>query len=191
MQLVIGICLAIAVIVIPLVILKKRTISDAVKENSRKSEEFEQVVIASGFKIDKRIEHPETSTLFFVDNSAKKWTAKTYQNSYKTYSYDDLLNYEVIENNESMATATLDAIIVGGVFQTDKNITSVCSMLQIRISVDDLQSPSLTIPIIVAPVQKNTQFYAKALNDTHEIASTLAYIMAHKTVTNTVSNLDT
>ena len=176
----IGICLTIAVIVILVLILWKITISNAHKENQRKSEDFEQGVIASGFRIEKRIEHLETSTLFFVDDTSKKWTVKTFQNSYGIFSYDDLLDFEIIENNESIATATLNAIVIGGVFQTDKNITNVCSMMQIHISVDNLQSPNLVIPLVVTPVQENTTFYAKAVKDAHEISSTLTYILAHK-----------
>ncbi len=180
MGLFIGLCLAIAVIAVLLFILRKATISNAQKENQLKCEVFEQDVIATGFKIEKRIERLETSTLFFVDDSSKKWTATTFQNSYSIFSYDNLLNYEIIENNESIATATLDAIVLGGAYQTDKNITSVCSMMQIHISVDNLQSPSLTIPIITVPVKKDSSYYAKALKDAHEIASTLSYILAHK-----------
>lgn len=179
----VAVCLLLAMVVVFFLIFWAGKISETQKDNQIKSEEFERDVVASGFKIEKRIEHLETSTLFFVDNTSKKWALKTFQGCYGIFSYNDLLNYEIIENNESIAVATLNAHVFGGAFRTDKNITSVCSMMQIHISVDNLQSPNLVIPLVVSPVQKNSDYYAKALKDAHEIISTLDYILAHKTIT--------
>lgn len=159
---------------------KKGKVVNAQQENAKKSEAFEAEVLSSGFCIEKRIEHPETSTLFFVDGAAKKWAVKTYQNNYGIFSFDELVDFELVENNESVATATLNAIVAGGIYQGDKNITGVCGMMQIHVTVDNLQSPHLVIPLVVAPVDKHTDFYTKALGDAHEIISTLTYILNHK-----------
>lgn len=175
--------LVLLAVVIPLLVhasqqSKVQEIQDA---NLQKSQEFEENIVMSGFNVDKKIERPETSSLFLVDDSQKKWTVKTYQQSYCVFSYNELLSFELIENEESIATATLDSIITGGrAFEGDKRIQATCSMMHIHIRVDSLQSPQVIIPIVVAPALKNTPFYRKAVVDAQEILATLTYIENHK-----------
>lgn len=146
---------------------------------------FKSQLEESGFKIDKTI-RVMTSTFYF-DDSNKKWAYKKSNSSpIQIYNYSDLLDFEIFENGDSVMKGKAGGAIIGGltfgvvgaiVGSSGKRKTSnTCNTLQVRITINDLQSPQIVIPIISYEVKKNSIIYKNAIETAKSLTSSLTYV---------------
>lgn len=132
------------------------------------------------FKPTKKIEK-----YFYLDEINKQWCVPCSKESKAVYNFSDLLDFELIENGNtvtggSLGRAIAGNLIFGGVGATIGGMTGkqkqTCNKLQIKITVKDLKHPALFITFIDYEVKKDGIIYRETIKSVEEIASLLQVI---------------
>lgn len=100
--------------------------------------------------------------------------------------YSDIINYELLEDGNSISTGGVGRAIVGGLVfggigaivggTTGHKHKSTCSMLQIKITTKDIDNPVKYIYCINSEVRKDSIVYKVAYERAQKIISTLDII---------------
>lgn len=122
-----------------------------------------------------------------VDDVNKKWCVPHSKESKAVYDYSDLLDYELIEDGNTVTSGSLGRAIAGGLAfgglgaviggMTGKQ-KQTCNKLQIKITVKDMKHPVLYISLLSLEVKKDNDIYKTAINLAQEIVSILQLIKA-------------
>ncbi|WP_461615405.1 SHOCT domain-containing protein [Clostridium sp. Marseille-QA1073] len=126
----------------------------------------------------------------------------------RIYTFDNIVEYELLEDGDTITKGGLGSAIVGGVLAggvgavvggvTGKKKTkSVINNLRIKITVNDTSNPSIYINLINTPTKANSFLYKMAYESAQEILSMLSVITQsnenenqQEKITNTVSVAD-
>lgn len=132
------------------------------------------------FKPTKKIEK-----YFYVDDVNKQWCVPCSKESKAVYNFSDLLDYELIENGNTVTSVSLGRAIAGGLAfgglgaviggMTGKQ-KPTCDKLQIKITVKDIKHPALYITLIDFEVKKDGMIYQNCIRSAQEIVSMLQVI---------------
>lgn len=121
----------------------------------------------------------------YVNENDQTWCAPSV--SPRQYSFSELLDYSVVENGDDVVGGSLLGTAVGAMGggltgallgATASKVSSVCSDLGIKISVNDIDTPIIYISLINSEVNKKWDQYKKAAANAEEIAGVLAVIKA-------------
>lgn len=121
----------------------------------------------------------------YVNENDQTWCAPSV--SPRQYSFSELLDYSVVENGDDVVGGSLLGTAVGAMGggltgallgATASKVSSVCSDLGIKISVNDIDTPIIYISLISSEVNKKWDQYKKAAANAEEIAGVLAVIKA-------------
>lgn len=161
------------------------------------------LMVSAGKAIDKKREAEENARIakelhsikstatkcvgdyLYVNETAHTWCAPTV--SSRIYSFSELLDYSVVENGDDVVGGSLLGTAVGAMGggltgallgATASKVSSVCSDLGIKISVNDIDTPIIYISLINSEVNKKWDQYKKAAANAEEIAGVLAVIKA-------------
>lgn len=116
------------------------------------------------------------------DDTSNKWRIK---NNIKPYNYKDIIEYELLEDGESVTKGGLGravaggilfggvGAVVGGVTGKRKTKTTVNS-LKIKITVNDINNPNIYIELMQMPAKTNNPLYKEAYETAQEILSSLS-----------------
>ena len=157
----------------------------AAKKTSEKNKQFSEKLKALGFSESKRIE--SGGNILFVDDVTKKWCLKSgFESVPKIYNYSDLNEFEVYEDGESIAKGRMGSALVGGLLfgvvgavvggSRSKSIKNTCSVLQLRIRINDLNCPEKIINFITTKTKKDSILYKSNFETAKNMAATLSYI---------------
>lgn len=125
---------------------------------------------------------------FFVDDINKKFAVgvggKTGQ--VKIYNYNDLGEFELNEDGNSIVKGKGLATAVGGLTfgvlgamigaSGKRKNQNNCTSLVVRIRVNDLNNPEVMIPFITTETKKDNSLYKYALSEANNLIATLNYI---------------
>lgn len=125
--------------------------------------------------------------MIFIDDTNKKWAyQKNLNSALQIFDYKDLLSFEVYENGDSVMQGKIGGTILGGLTfgvagalvggGGNRKITEYCSSLQVRITVNSLESPEIIISFVRTKTPKNGFVYKGAINQAKSLAATLTYI---------------
>lgn len=171
--------------------------------------EFGEVFADNKFTVSKEIEiktyanNMENNfnqlTKFVVDDENKRfgiisYNSTTKKTEFKCYEYSKLINFNLYEDGEQLIAgrgiaAAGGALMFGvagaviGSVAGNKKIKNKCNELSIRIQVNDLQNPLVTISILANCDKTGTMasiFYTQAKQVADEIIATLTYIDSNK-----------
>jgi len=142
------------------------------------------------FIVDKRITAGDG--ILLIDSANKKWCAVSNKNAEPIiYDYNDLTEYEVYEDGNSIAKGRSGSAAVGGLFfgttgaimgsAGSKAIQNTCSIMQVRIRLNDLSNPEITISLIGGnslntEMKKDSSGYRNLLDSAKQMVSYLSYI---------------
>jgi hypothetical protein len=149
---------------------------------------------ATGLMADRMVEHKEFVLL--IDNTQKKWLIKNGNYESRVFNYNDLNNYEIYEDGETImrghTQGRAGSVLVGGALlgpvgaiagasRKKKNTTksvSTCKTLQLRIQVNDVSKPEIVIDFIKPNwgIEKNTTAYKGALESAKSAAASLSFM---------------
>lgn len=137
-------------------------------------------VAAYKFKPTKKV-----GKVFYIDDVNKKWHLPRCKESKSVYDYSDLLDYELIEDGNTVTSGSLGRAVAGGLVfgglgavvggMTGKQ-KATCSKLQIKITTKDIQHPALYVSLLDYEVKKDSDTYKAAIKDAQEILSILQII---------------
>lgn len=153
----------------------------------RKKLTVEEQIKKANFNIDKYLKLGMHSH-FFVDDINKKFAVgvggKTGQ--VKIYNYNDLGEFELNEDGNSIVKGKGLATAVGGLTfgllgamvgaSGNRKNQNTCTSLVVRIRVNDLDSPEVMIPFITTETKKDSSLYAHLLKEAKGLIAVLNYI---------------
>ena len=154
------------------------------EKNKAACETVKEKLRQSGFTIEK-----EVVGLLYVDDTKKKWAVKEWNDNtdIKIYDYSDLIDFELIEDNQSIVKGSMGKALVGGALggtmgavigsAGSKKINQKCSLLEVRIRTNDFQKPQYCISLINGlEVPKTSDFYKKNREEAQNLIGVLNYI---------------
>jgi len=138
----------------------------------------------------------------YVDNTNKQWAVSEWneKTDVKIYKYVNLLDFELIEDEESVIKGAAGRALVGGALSGttgaiigsagSKKIKQNCNLLEVRIRTDDFENPQYVIPYIKGfAVAKTSSMYKNSVESAQELISVLNYITSNGEKTASVSEV--
>lgn len=109
----------------------------------------------------------------------------------KIYSFSELIDFELLEDDISIASGGLGRAFVGGVAfggvgaivgaATGKKTTKKqITQLILKININNLETPCIMIPYIISPTKTTSKEYKEAFNTSHQVMSALNVITNQK-----------
>ena len=107
------------------------------------------------------------------------------------YEFDDLLSYELLEDDAVVTSGGVGQALIGGFAfggagmiaggltgkrVQKKRVESIC----IKVTINDFSCPCVIIPIVTKPIKTNSKEYQNAFNEAHKILSVLDVISHNK-----------
>lgn len=153
----------------------KQMILDAIEENNNYKEKIKTFNATK--KIGKFIE--------FDDNTKQILIKDKFEN--KLLEYKDIVEYELLEDGESITKGGLGRAVVGGVLfggvgavvggiTGKKKSKTVINSLKVKITINNISNPDVYINLVTSQLKANSILYKAAANEAQEIISTLAII---------------
>lgn len=129
-------------------------------------------------------------TFIEFDDNQMKWLVPGFfggKNHSKVYNYSDIVDFELLEDEESITKGGLGRAIVGGVLlggvgavvggvTGGKKSKSICNSLKIKITINDINNPTVYIKFLSTATKKDSFTYRTLYNSAQEILSTLQLI---------------
>lgn len=139
-------------------------------------------------------------TYFQIDDNNKKWAPLV--GIFKPqvagiYSYSDILEYELLEDGDSITKGGLGRAVIGGALfggvgaivgsvTGGKKQKKIVTSMSIKITTKNIDTPAVYINFITGKTKTNSLTYKAAVNCAQEVMSVLAQIIAQNE--NTQSN---
>ena len=148
----------------------------------------------------------EVGNYFAIDENTRLWAiGKGMFPSLKKavpYSYDDIVDFELLADGRSIITGGVGSSIVGaalfggigavvGSATGKKKIKQTCTSLMVKITVNNMASPVEYIKLISSTTSKNSMIYRGAYRDAQEIISLLQLICNQRISMNNISQEST
>lgn len=132
----------------------------------------------------------KVGTYFYVDDNNKQWVIPDCQITGKIkkaiiHNYNEIINYELLEDGNSLYKGGLGSAIVGGalfggvgaiVGSTIGAKKAYCSKLQIKITLNNINNPVEYVNLIESNTKKDNFIYKTCYNSAQEIISILQII---------------
>ena len=150
------------------------------------NESIKQKLKETGFNIEKEV---GLLAKVYVDNTNKQWAVSEWNNckDVKIYKYADLIDFELIEDDESLVKGGFGKAIIGGALGGTKGavigsagsrkIKQNCSLLEVRIRTNDFEHPQYIIQYIKnCSFPKSSDVYKRHFESAQELIGILNYI---------------
>ena len=162
---------------------------------------------ASNIKNKEYIERFNTTkqvgTYIEFDDNNKKWLIPDGFNGKKknpkVYDYKDIIEFELLEDGDSITKGGLGRAIAGGILlggvgavvggvTGKKKTKSVVNSLQIKITLNDINNPTIYIPLIRSKTKTSSFIYKTSYKFAQEILSTLSVITENSEIDANANN---
>lgn len=167
-------------------LVKNLTLEDIKRKNleEKKEEEIYNNFIVTK-KVGKHFLMNEYEKLWVIPNTI--WDEKIP----KIYSFDDIVSFELIEDNDCIVKGGLGRALVGaallgqvgavvGSATGKKKSKKVITKLIIKITVNDIENPVIYINLVEKPIQASSMIYTNKFKEAQEIISLLELIVKQR-----------
>lgn len=142
-----------------------------------------------GFNVTKQVTDSNNNFSILVDDTNNKWAVlNSRTHSADIYDYRDLIEYEVLEDGDSIVKGRVGSAIVGGVLfggigavagaSRKKKIKANCNSMSVRILTNDFNRPQYVIQLLSGQTKTDSIIYQGAKAKAQEITSLLAIVKA-------------
>jgi hypothetical protein len=139
---------------------------------------------------DKRVITHDEMHVICVDTQNLRWSYYNSETRYsKIFNYDQLIDFELVENGDSVIQGRTGSTIVGNFLfggvgaiagaAGSRKIFDYCSELTIKLIINDMDNPFILINLIDTRTKKSDKEYQNAINKAIEFESLLKIIMAN------------
>lgn len=162
--------------------IRKMTVSEIKNAMAAKATNDEEIKLFNpSKKIGSYIEFDDTRMEWLVPDGL-------FGKKKKVYKYNDIVDYELLEDGESIikksgiGRAVTGGVLFGGVGAIVGGVTgkqktkSICKSLKIKITVSDINNPTVYINFIPSETKKDSWIYKNAYNSAQECLSVLQLI---------------
>ena len=136
---------------------------------------------------EKTLDGPDAEFSLAINTQRKQWLlALSTSEIPLIYGFSDLISFGVVDNGaEVMSSNAEDAAIGGFLFgavgaiagaATSREILKTCNDLHIDITVNNLNMPHITLPLVKAEIDRSSDKYKERSGIAKEVTSLLAYI---------------
>ncbi|MCD7848115.1 MAG: hypothetical protein LUG49_08850 [Oscillospiraceae bacterium] len=121
----------------------------------------------------------------WVDDKRKKFRLPSSEHRYKIYNYSDILDFELIEDGNTVSGISLSGLVTGGLLfgkvgallgEIKGKQSQTCSRLHVRIMFNNVHDPMALIKLIDSEVSKSSLVYQTELENAQKIISILNII---------------
>jgi len=109
------------------------------------------------------------------------------RNKSTVYNYSDIVDFELLEDGESVSSGGLGRAVVGGALfggagaivggvTGQKTSNSICTSLRIKITLNDINKPTVYVELLKTATKKNHPIYKKSYKQAQECLSVLQLI---------------
>ncbi len=128
------------------------------------------------------------SSFVEFDDENQKWAPLSFFGKKKQiYSYSDIVNFELLEDGDSVASGGLGRALVGGVLfggagaivggvTGKKKSKGICTSLKLKITVNDMNNPAVYINFIETKTKKDGFVYKEIAKQAQECLSSFQLI---------------
>lgn len=164
--------------------IKKMTLEDINNAMNARKANTEEL---NSFNATKKI-----GTHMEIDENQKKWLVPDGmfggKKNPKVYNYSDIVDFELLEDGESIAKGGLGRAVAGGLLfggvgaivggvTGGKKSKSICTSLKIKITLNDISKPVVYIDFIKASTKKDSIIYKSMYKSAQECLSVLQLIV--------------
>lgn len=129
---------------------------------------------------NKKVKFPHITTKNALNNMLS-------QSAEREYAFEDIVGFELIENDNSVTKGGLGAAAVGGALFGSagaitggiigkKTTVGVCKNLRVKVTLKNTPDPLVMIDFIQTPTKTTSQQYLSAQEDAHKVMSMLQII---------------
>lgn len=133
------------------------------------------------------------------DDKLQKWLVpsgifKTNKKSI-VYNYSDIVDFELLEDGESISSGGLGRALFGGVGAVVGGVTGkkstkgICNSMKIKITVNDMNNPVVYVDLISSATKKGSMIYKACHNSAQECLSILQLICDKQSVGANTTNI--
>lgn len=166
-------------------VVKQSTVED-IKEQIRLKQESQEQFEK---EVDTFVPTKQIGNFIAFDDNQKKWaTLSSFRGKIQQiYSYDDIIDFELLEDGTSVASGGLGRALVGGALfggagaivggvTGKKKTKDFCNSLRLKITINDISNPVVYINFIESKTKKNGMIYKSIANAAQECLSVLQII---------------
>lgn len=124
-----------------------------------------------------------------IDANNRLWKAPKCKRGGTVYKFEDLLNFGLVEDGNTITKGGKGAALAGGIVfgavgaivggvTANRKSSATCSKMQIVLNVNNLKNPTLYIDLIDEEVKKDSKDYQKAYKKAQTILGALEIISA-------------
>lgn len=174
-------------------------------EDSNKSSFGNEALVASNNEVVSFSPTKQIGDAFLVDEKNHLWGVRQSLfrpiERHQVYSYDDILDYELIEDDKSIIKGGNGKALVGGMLfgvsgavagglTAKKKVEQRCTKLQVKITIKDMSNPIQYIELLSGSVRKNNFLYDMAYKNAQEIIAMLQIMCNQSKVSAAVKDTD-
>ncbi|MFL0251231.1 SHOCT domain-containing protein [Clostridium neuense] len=165
--------------------IRKMTVSEIKNAMAAKATNDEEInLFNASKKIGSYIEFDDTRMEWLVPEGL-------FGKKKKIYKYNDIVDYELLEDGESIikksgiGRAVAGGVLFGGVGAVVGSVTgkqrtkSICKSLKLKITISDINNPTVYIDFIPSETKKDSWIYKNAYNSAQECLSVLQLICSN------------
>lgn len=164
-----------------------------VTESNERALRYKGFYISKICKFSEDFLNNKKYSALYIDDKNEQWSICYYNSSqFKIYKYSDLNSFELFENGNSKVQGRAGSALVGGYFfgvvgaiagaSRGKIIDEVCSSLQVKINVKDLNNPVISITLNNTPIKKSSDAYLSLMNQAKSLIGNLEFISSSKNI---------
>lgn len=138
---------------------------------------------SDNFIVSKQVVDGQVNFSLLIDDVNQKWAIVVAKSGiYKTYNYSDLVEYELLENGNSVSRGVVGGATISGTFLggfggvTSTKTNNTCNNISLRIVTNLLNDPLTVIPLLNFETEVGSWIYNSAIATAREFAALLAII---------------
>ncbi len=148
---------------------------------------LEDALKDEGFVVSKQVVDSKSKYSLLVDELGKKFALiDVNQGEYYVYNFSDLIDYNILEDGNSIISGTSGGALVGGLLfggvgavvgaSGQRKTSKTCSSMSVVITVNDLSNPQLNISLITKEIETSCEEYEIAMDTASKFQSVLAVV---------------
>lgn len=162
------------------------------KKQQEASHNHWELLNKNGFKVSKYVTNDNYPHIFsiFIDLNNRKWSYYDYTKKIsKIYKFEDLLDYEIVENGQSIIQGKTANTLIGGLLggglgalagaSGSRRIDNVCNKLEIKLIINDVTIPSIQLVLLDNETDKASAKYKARYDKAIEFEAVLKIIMSN------------
>ena len=148
----------------------------------------ERMLQSEGFCVTKKIDI-SVFTGIYIDDPNKEVAFRNGK-ELKIVGYEDIIDFEFIENENSISSGKVMQTIAGGLLfgavgaivgsSGKRNTVQTCKRIAVRIFLDDLNDPVLEIDFLQNEIKKDSFAFQQIMKRCNEVVGVLSYIKNNK-----------